>query len=51
MAIRLALAGAVLIVVGALDLGGVWQFTVTAGALALAASGIMWLTARRGGSS
>ncbi|MFB9831791.1 hypothetical protein [Actinoallomurus acaciae] len=47
MAIRLALAGVLLIVVGVIDLGGYRLITVSLGVLALVASGIAWMTARR----
>lgn len=47
MAIRLALVGVVLIVVGVIDLGGYRLITASLGVLALAASGIAWMTARR----
>ncbi|WP_192808586.1 hypothetical protein [Actinomadura montaniterrae] len=51
MAIRLALVGVALVAAGALDLGGFREITVAAGGLALVASGISWLVARRGGTS
>ncbi|WP_329244441.1 hypothetical protein OG417_47820 [Actinoallomurus sp. NBC_01490] len=47
MAIRLALAGVVLIVVGVLDLGGIGPITAVAGAVALVAAGVVWSTTRR----
>jgi hypothetical protein len=51
MATRLALAGVVLIIAGVVDLGGLGMLTTAVGAIALAASGVAWVTARRGGSS
>ncbi|MEU9021797.1 hypothetical protein [Actinomadura sp. NPDC048394] len=51
MAIRLALVGVALVAVGALNLGGFREITVVVGGLALVASGISWLIARRGGTS
>jgi hypothetical protein len=51
MTIRLALAGVALVAVGALNLGGLREITIAAGAVALAASGVSWLVARRGGTS
>ncbi|WP_433464166.1 hypothetical protein [Spirillospora sp. CA-128828] len=51
MVIRLAVVGAVFVAVGALNLGGFREITVPAGVVALLASGITWLAARRGGTS
>lgn len=47
MAVRLALAGVVLIVVGVLNLGGFGVVTTVAGAVALVAAGVTWTAARR----
>jgi hypothetical protein len=51
VAIRLALVGVVLIVVGVLNLGGIGPITAVAGAVALVASGVTWGVTRRSGTS
>jgi hypothetical protein len=52
MAIRLALVGVLLLVVGGvLNLGGIGPFTVAVGAVALVASGVAWIAARRSGTA
>ncbi|WP_329246147.1 hypothetical protein OG417_51115 [Actinoallomurus sp. NBC_01490] len=48
MAVRLALAGVALIVVGVLNLGGIGWITTAVGAIALVASGVAWVTGRKG---
>ncbi|WP_192808593.1 hypothetical protein [Actinomadura montaniterrae] len=51
MCIRLALAGMAFIVLGVLDLGGLREFVIVAGTVALLGSSIGWLIARRGWTS